>query len=734
MSQKQQTASAQPQPQPQPQQAQNFNQISITFIRCDDGTICIVSIVSPDGQKIFGNGIGTIVPMNRITKKGDSITPVENQKQYTFILENEKWNVILDGNLVHTFDEIFGLPDGFSPLKNVSFCQFKYVPTAVDERTETFRKLLGQLVSTYPDRFCFEDHKKQKTAHVGGLKVRITEPIFDLVKQLQIDSGVSPCSFVKHFMNGSKNGVSRGDMDFYVCNDIQAKLVIKILTKLGFVKDSSNKSNGETYRLYVDELCDHFCQEAIMQNFNLPKDSDPTQYYIEVEIIIATEFQKEYKSNCLGYFLGLLLSRLFKISTSGVSLKHGCDEIPINVGSFDEFLKKLGINLDGIQTTSDFIEQLLVSPLISELMTVDDILRLFKNIMGDEKTKHTSKPLREWLHLLVCGLKKRFPDRFSSLRSELIQEIIQDDNGQMIPIWSVRLFVLNTDSVFHQVQMEKGILSIDCGKKQFVSTGVDGNSLIFSEKQVKSDSGKKALPDIVKQYSKLFELLKDYFDYLKGINFTKSQVELFIDALKCRSEVCSHLGIMGQKLIRDIIDELKKPLFPISRNKSSKIDGKNYGELMKNLKYNDSFVQMLEQFLLSNGFVGTINSFVIEEVNSFFKEYTEELMRLSKEADELDLSLKEQNQKRGRLYDCFISSVKTIAMNLVQSYKEFYNSDVNWTVDSSTGKALHILTNTVHELTDSVLPYYLGTSVFGEKPVSVFMDGQSGEVFTMAIE
>lgn len=62
MSQKQQTASA--------QQAQNLNQTSIiTYFKCDDGTICIVSIVSPNGQKIFGNGIGTIVPMNRITKK-----------------------------------------------------------------------------------------------------------------------------------------------------------------------------------------------------------------------------------------------------------------------------------------------------------------------------------------------------------------------------------------------------------------------------------------------------------------------------------------------------------------------------------------------------------------------------------------------------------------------------------------------------------------------------------------
>lgn len=501
------------------------------------------------------------------------------------VSDNGKLNVLLDGKQINIFDENFGLHDGILRLENVSFRQFVYDQTAVDERTETFREILGQLVSAYPDRFCFEDYKKQKTTHVGEMKVRIPKPIFDLVKHLLVSFGVSTCSFVEHLMNGSTIGVSRGDMDFYVLDEKQAKLIIEILTKLGFVKDSKDKSNDNTFRLYLDELCDHFCPEAIMLNFNLPEGSDPAQYYIEVEIKIATEFQKEYESNCVGYFLGLLLSYYFKISISGVSLKHGCDEIPINVSSLDEFLKKLGINIDGIQTTPNFIDRLLVSPLISEIMTVDDILRLFKNIMGDEKMKHTSKPLREWLHLLVCGLKERFPDRFSSLRSELVQEMVLDEkNGQMIPTWSVRIFVLNQGSEF-EIQMEKGILSIDCGKKQFVSTGVDRKSLIFSEKQLKSDSGKKPLPERVKSCSRLFELLKEYFDYLKEINAQRSVIERFIDALRCRSEVCSHLRQLRCELMKKIHDELMKPLYLVSRKKPDSMDGKMdvklYGELMK---------------------------------------------------------------------------------------------------------------------------------------------------------
>ena len=108
---------------------------------------------------------------------------------------------------------------------------------------------------------------------------------------------------------------------------------------------------------------------------------------------------------------------------------------------------------------------------------------IFRMIMGEEKTMHTSKSLREYLHLLLCGLKKRFPDRFSSLETELVQEIVRDEqSGQRIHTWYVKLFVLNSESQRFEVQMEKGTLWIDDGgNKWFISTGADGNSLIFSE-------------------------------------------------------------------------------------------------------------------------------------------------------------------------------------------------------------------------------------------------------------
>ena len=691
--------------------AQNLNGIFVITCFIENGTIHIVSIIHPDGKtRFFGNGIGKIVPDNHITRAGSNETPEGNRKQYTLRFENGKWNIYLDEIRVHTFDEIFGLPDGTSHLENVSFRQFKYVPTAVDETTETFRQLLGQLVSAYPDRFCLEDPAKKMEIRVGGTKVRIPKPIFELVKQLLVRFGISTCSFVEHLENGSENGVCRGDADLYVRDAKQSELIIEILTKLGFVKDSTDKTNDKTFRIYLDVLHQKISDEAIMPDFNLPASSDPSQYYIEVEIKIATEFQKAYESNCLGYFLGLLLSHYLKISTSGISLKHSCDEIPINVGSFDDFLKKLGINLNGIQTTREFIERLLASPLISELLTVSDILRIFKNIMGDEKMKHTSKPLREWLHLLLCGLKERFP-----FRSELIQEMIQDEkSGQMIPTWRIRLFVLNQGSEC-DVQMEKGVLFIMCsGKKLFVSTGDDDMSLIFSEKQLKSDSGKKPIPQSLKVCSRLFELLKDYFEYLKGINIPRSVIERFIDALGCHSEVCSHLGQIGSKIMAYIRDESMNSLYPVSRMKPASMNGNIFGILMKEFK------PVVIDFSQFQSFC--VERLGVQELNKIFAEYKSEIDSLTPE---------ENKQKRREIYAAAIGKIEKLCLAIVIQWTSFHNSDVNWRPDEQG--FFHIPSKTYHGTAQDRLPYYLGTSVFEGKQVNVFMDGQSGEIFTMEI-
>lgn len=696
----------------------------ITYFHLDDGTIIIVSIVSSDGKThVFGNGIGTIVPMNRITWKKESQTPVENRKQYTLHLENGVWNVCL-GESVHTFDEIFGLPAEITRLENVSFQQFKYVPTAEDERTEQFRQLLGQLVSTYPDRFYIEDAKKQKTANVEGMKVRIPQSIFNLLILLLIRFGVSTYSFVDHLINCSK-GVFRGDADVYVPNLEQANSIIAILTTLGFEKlvykpengkPQPAKSNDLTYKLSLDTLSEHLNirPEELIRMFNLPEGSDPAKYYIELEIKIATDFQKAYESNCLGYFIGLLLSHFLKISISGVLLSLSKErKISMDVGSFDEFLKKLGIILDGIRTAQDFIDRLLSSTLISELIVVKDFLRVFISIMGEEKTMHTSKSLREYLHLLLCGLKDRFPDRFSSLETELVQEIVRDEkSGQMIHIWYVQLFVLNSESQRFEVQMEKGTLWIDDGgKKWFISTGADGNSLIFSETPLKTDSGKKPLPLSVKQCSELYQVSKEeYFDCLKELNHP--QIKKFIDALKCRSEVNSHV----RGVVETVQNLFSIPLYPLSRKKKVLMDGKVYGGLIKCQPVSDFFSQF-QKFCVDG-------LDIVKKLDEIFHDYSLRIGALSKE-----LSPEDHKQKRKEIYATAILKIEELCLELVRQWTLFHNSGVNWTYDE-TG-FFHIPSQTYHETTRDHFPYYLGTLVLEGKTVHVFIHGQSGEVFTI---
>ena len=749
--------------------AKNLNCITVITYFILGETIYIVSIIHPDGKdRFFGNGIGPIVPDNHITRAGIKETPSENRKQYMLRFENGVWSVYLDGPSVHTFDEIFGLSDETSCIEKISFRQVKYVSTADDEETETFRKLLGQLVSAYPDRFCLEDPKKQMEVRDGGTKVRIPLNIDKTFNKFMKNSGFHTKLFVKRFHNSSKIGACRGDGDFYVRTMTEAEVIIKMMTKLRFKKFVSKtekgevKSNDLTYTLSLDRLSEHLTisPEELIRMFNLPEGSDPAQYYIEVEIKIATEFQKAYESNCIGYFLGLLLSLYFKISISGVWLKHGCGEILLNFDLFDDFLKKLRINLDGIRTTEEFIERLLTSSLISELLTVDDILRLYKNIMGDEKMKHTSKPLRQWLHLILCGLKERFPERFSSLRSELVEKMVCDEkSGQMIPVWSVRLVILNQDSE-SEVQMEKGVLSISVsGKKLFVSTGADEMSLIFSEKPLKSGSGKEALPERVKSCSRLFELLKEYFDYLKDINSKNTIIEQLIDALGCRSEVGIHLGNVGFELMKKICEELMKPLYPVNRTKPASMLGPVYGEFMKNLNAVVIDFPQFEAFCVQRfGLTGDYISFVVEMMNlQIFRDYSSRIDALSPE-----LSLEEHTQKRGEIYADAMRNIENLCLELVEKWTRFHNSELFWRKGTET-VFFHIPSGTSHEMTSGSFPYYLGTSVLKEDvpsdsskskgkkpkgkpqgepvqeekpqgtPVHVFMDGQSGEVFTMPI-
>jgi hypothetical protein len=282
-------------------------------------------------------------------------------------------------------------------------------------------------------------------------------------------------------------------------------------------------------------------------------------------------------------------------------------------------------------------------------------------------------------------------------------------------------------------------------------------TLIFSEEQLKSDSGKQALPESVKSCSRLFELLKDYFDHLKDINSKKPIIEQFIDALGFRSEVGIHLGKVGFELMKKICEELMKPLYPVSRMKPDSISGSVYGGLMKELTIVIDFSQFEAFCVQRHGLTGDYKSFVVRMMNhEIFGDYSSRTDALSPE-----LSLKDHTQMRGEIYADAMRNIEKLCLELVSQWSIFHNSNVNW--EEKVNRDFHILSKTYHETLSDSRSYYLGTSVLIEeassvslqskgnkqkgkpqgepvqeekpqgKPVHVFIDGKSGEVFTMPI-
>jgi hypothetical protein len=309
--------------------------------------------------------------------------------------------------------------------------------------------------------------------------------------------------------------------------------------------------------------------------------------------------------------------------------------------------------------------------------------------------------------------------------------------------------------------MERGVLSISVsGKKLFVSTGADKMSLIFSEKQVKSDSGKPALPKSVESCSKLFELLNDSFDYLKGKDIPNPQIEQFIAALGCESEVGSYLEETKRKLTQMVRGELMKKVFPTKYKKPNHWSGEVFGFLIENLIHFDVPFPQFQEFCVKNHYlVGDYPSFVILSNIEIFDEYKLQIENLSPE-----LSPEEHKQIRGKIYTESTQKIEILCLKVVQQWTLFHKSDLFWRQDE-TGFT-HVPSQTFHGFdkisSDDCLPIYLGISVLREvpseslpskgkkqkgkpkgnpapeekpqgTPVHVFMDGQSGHVFTMPI-
>jgi hypothetical protein len=281
--------------------------------------------------------------------------------------------------------------------------------------------------------------------------------------------------------------------------------------------------------------------------------------------------------------------------------------------------------------------------------------------------------------------------------------------------------------------------------------------------------------------------LKDSFDYLKGKKVPEPQIVKFVAALGCELEVCSHLEAIKRKLTQTIRDELMKAVFPKKPKQPDHLSGEVFGVLMKELTYFDVPFSQFQEFCVEKlSLNGDYPSFVILSNFEIFNEYHSQISTLSP-----DLSPEEYKQKRGEIYADAMRNVENLCLDLIRQWTLFHNSDINWRQDET--EFFHLQSQTSHRIDSrECLPYYLGTSVLIEEdpsetskgkkkkgnaqgkkkkekaqvnpaavapavdtapavapavdtavappeekpqgtPVHVFMDGQSGHVFTMPI-
>jgi hypothetical protein len=173
---------------------------------------------------------------------------------------------------------------------------------------------------------------------------------------------------------------------------------------------------------------------------------------------------------------------------------------------------------------------------------------------------------------------------------------------------------------------------------------------------------------------------------------------------KSRSEV--------QHRIEELIELLKGELMNQFFSTVPNID-------MKLIQQPDELFSKFQTFfILKKGLQGTLFDSFFDELNSeIFREY---LRVLELSGDEQESELQKFDERIHQIYTC-----------LVELWQEFRESRMNWRLHTPN-YSIHDITGTVHPNPNgALLPCYLGDVEANGKRIRVFMDGQSGQVFSM---
>ena len=194
--------------------------------------------------------------------------------------------------------------------------------------------------------------------------------------------------------------------------------------------------------------------------------------------------------------------------------------------------------------------------------------------------------------------------------------------------------------------------------------------------------------------------MKEYLDCLAEIN----------QPLQPEKRSVVHCKIL--ELTELLKGELMKQLFPTDPSSHPNID-------MKLIKQSVELFSKFQTFCIEKkGLRGPLFDFVFNTLN---REILVEYLTI------LKLSGEEQERELPKV-DGFVHK---LYMNLVELWQEFRDSIMIWTLYGEN-HVIHSITGTVHPNSNvALLPCYLGEVISNEKRIHVFMDGQSGQVFSM---
>jgi len=195
----------------------------------------------------------------------------------------------------------------------------------------------------------------------------------------------------------------------------------------------------------------------------------------------------------------------------------------------------------------------------------------------------------------------------------------------------------------------------------------------------------------------LERLMKEYLDCLVKMN------------QPLHPEDCSVVHCKILELTKLLKGELMKQLFPTDLTFD-----------MKLIKQSVELFSKFQTFCIEKkGLRGTLFDFVFDILNrEILVEYLT-ILKLSEEQQERELPK----------VDGFVHQLCT---TLVELWKEFRESEMIWKHDKLFKYSINDITGTVHPNSNgALLPCYLGYIEANGKPVHVFMDCQSGQVFLM---